>query len=98
MKDNLKDIGILGRRHYDYLRKNKPTVINVMGMKGTLNDYLKSVNEQAEEMLFQLVKQMAKAEGVTEKLKSADQMKWVGMMNNIRDRANEIVLNEVIFI
>ena len=98
MKDNLKDIGIFGRRHYDYLRKNKPTVINVMRMNGTLNDYLKSVNEQAEEMLFQLVKQMAKAEGVTEKLKSADQMKWVGMMNNIRDRANEIVLNEVIFI
>jgi len=98
MKDNLKDIGIFGHRHYDYLRKNKPTVINVMRMNGTLNDYLKSVNEQAEEMLFQLVKQMAKAEGATEKLKSADQMKWVGMMNNIRDRANEIVLNEVIFI
>ena len=98
MKGNLKDIGIFGRRHYDYLRKNKPTVINVMRMNGTLNDYLKSANEQAEEMLFQLVKQMAKAEGVTEKLKSADQMKWVGMMNNIRDRANEIVLNEVIFI
>ena len=98
MKDNLKDIGIFGRRHYDYLKENKPTVINVMRMNGTLNDYLKGVNEQAEEMLFQLVKQMAKAEGVTEKLKSADQMKWVGMMNNIRDRANEIVLNEVIFI
>ena len=98
MKDNLKDIGIFGRRHYDYLRKNKPMVINVMRMNGTLNDYLKSVNEQAEEMLFQLVKQMAKAEGVTEKLKSADQMKWVGMMNNIRDRAEEIVKSEVLFI
>lgn len=98
MKDNLKDIGILGRRHYDYLRKNKPTVINVMSMNGTLNDYLKSVNEQAEEMTFQLVRQMAKAEGATEQLKATDQMKWVGMMNNIRDRANEIVLNEVIFV
>ena len=98
MKDNLKDIGILGRRHYDYLRKNKPTVINVMRMKGTLNDYLKSVNEQAEEMLFQLVKQMAKAEGVTEQLKANDQLKWVGMMNNIRNRAMEIVNNEVILV
>ena len=98
MKDNLKDIGILGRRHYDYLKANKPTIINVMRMNGTLNDHLKSVNEQAEEMLFGLIKQMAKAEGVTEKLKAADQMKWVWMMNNIRDRANEIVLNEVIFI
>lgn len=69
-----------------------------MRMNGTLNDYLKSVNEQAEELLFQLVKQMTKAEGVTEQLKATDQMKWVGMMNNIRDRANEIVLNEVIFV
>ena len=98
MKNNLKDIGIYGRRHYDYLRKNKPTVINVMRMNGTLNDYLKGVNEQAEEMLFQLVKQMAKAEGVTEHLKATDQMKWIGMMNNIRNRAEEIVLNEVIFV
>lgn len=98
MKDNLKDIGIFGRRHYDYLRKSKPTVINVMRMNGTLNDYLKSINAEAEEMLFQLVKQLVKQEGVTEELKRRDQMAWVGMMNNIRDRANEIVLNEVIFV
>ena len=98
MKDNLKDIGIFGRRHYDYLRKNKPTVINVMRMNGTLNDYLKSVNEQAEEMLFQLVKQLAKQEGVTEELKRRDQMAWVGMMNNIRDRAEEIVKSKVLFV
>ena len=76
IKDKLKDIGILGRRHYDYLKTNKPTVINVMRMNSTLNDYLKSVNEQAEEMLFQLVKQMAKAEGVTEQLKATDQLEW----------------------
>ena len=98
MKDNLKDIGILGRRHYVYLKKNKPTVINVMRMNGTLNDYLKGVNEQAEEMLFQLVKQMAKAEGVTEQLKATDQLRWVGLMNNIRNRAMEMVNNEVILV
>lgn len=98
MKDNLNGIGILGRRHYDYLRKNKPTVINVMLMNGTLNDYLKSVNAEAEEMLFQLVEQMAKAEGVTEELKQRDQMAWVGMMNNIRNRAEEIVKSEVLFV
>ncbi len=98
MKDNLKDIGILGRRHYDYLKANEPTVINVMRMNGTLNSYLKSVNDQAEEMLFQLVKQMAKAEGVTEQLKATDQLKWVGLMNNIRNRAEEIVKSEVLFI
>ena len=98
MKDNLKDIGILGRRHYVYLKKNKPTVINVMRMNGTLNSYLKSINEQAEEMLFQLVKQMAKAEGVTEQLKATDQLRWVGLMNNIRNRAMEMVNNEVILV
>ena len=98
MKDNLKDIGILGRRHYDYLRKSKPTVINVMRMNGTLNSYLREVNDQADEMVFQLVKQMAKAEGVNEQLKATDQLEWVHRMNFIRDRANEIVLNEVIFV
>ena len=98
MKDNLKDIGIYGRRHYDYLRKNKPTVINVMRMNGTLNSYLKSVNTEAEEMLFQLVKQMAKAEGVTEQLKVTDRLEWVRRMNSIRNRAEEIVKSEVLFV
>ena len=90
------DIGIFGRRHYDYLKANKPTVINVMRMNGKLNDYLKNVNTEAEEMLFRLVEQMKRAEGVTEELKRRDQMAWVGAMNNIRDRVNEIVQNEVI--
>ena len=96
MKDNLKDIGILGRRHYDYMKANKPTIIHVMRMNGTLNDYLKGVNEQAEEMLFQLVKQMAKAEGVTEQLKATDQLEWVRRMNSIRNRAEELVVSELI--
>lgn len=98
MKDNLKDIGILGRRRYNYLKANKPTVINVMRMNGTLNDYLKSVNEQAEEMLFQLVKQLAKQEGVTEQLKATDQLEWVCRMNSIHHRAEEIVKSEVLFV
>ena len=98
MKDNLKSVGIWGQRHYQYLKENRPTTINVMRMNGTLNSYLREVNEQAEEMTFQLVKQLAKQEGVTEELKRRDQMAWVGAMNNIRDRVNEIVLNEVIFV
>lgn len=97
MKDNLKDIGILGRRHYDYLRKNKPTVINVMRMNGTLNDYPKSVNEHAEEMTFQLVKQLAKQEDVTEELKSKNQLEWAYRMNSVRTRAEEIVNKDVLF-
>ena len=119
MKDNLKDVGIWGQRHYQYLKENKPSVIGVMRMKGTLNSYLQQVNEQADEMSFQMVKQIAKQEGITEELKCRDQMAWgaglrwrplpkaeapteaaaeTGAMNNIRDRVNEIVLNEVIFV
>ena len=98
MKDNLKGVGILGQRHYQYLKENRPTTVNVMRMNGTLNSYLREVNEQAEEMTFQLVRQLAKQEGITEELKRRDQMAWVSTMNNIRDRVNEIVLNEVIFV
>ena len=98
MKDNLKGVGILGQRHYQYLKENRPTTVNVMRMNGTLNSYLRQVNEQAEEMTFQLVRQLAKQEGITEELKRRDQMAWVSTMNNIRDRVNEIVLNEVIFV
>ena len=98
MKDNLKDVGIWGQRHYQYLKENRPTTVNLMRMNGTLNSYLREVDEQADEMCFQLVRQLAKQEGVTEELKRRDQMAWVGAMNNIRDRVNEIVLNEVIFV
>ena len=98
MNNNLKDVGIWGQRHYQYLKENRPTTVNVMRMNGTLNSYLREVDVQAEEMTFQLVKQLAKQEGVTEELKRRDQMSWVGAMNNIRDRVNEIVLNEVIFV
>ena len=90
--------GIWGQRHYQYLKENNPTVINVMRMNGSLKQYLRKVDEQAETMLFQLVNQMASDEGVTEKLKRRDQLGWVQRMNNIRERAEEIVLREIIFI
>ena len=98
MKDNLKGVGIWGQRHYEHLKATKPSVIGVMRMNGNLIPYLQSVDEQADEMVFQLVKQLAKQEGITEELKRRDQMAWVGAMNNIRNRVNEIVLNEVIFV
>ena len=98
MKDNLKGVGIWGQRHYQYLKETKPSVIGVMRMNGNLAPYLQSVDEQANEICFQLVKQLAKQENVTEELKRRDQMAWVGAMNNIRDRVNEIVLSEVIFV
>ena len=76
MKDNLKGVGIWGQRHYQYLKENRMTTVNVMRMNGTLNSYLREVNDQADEMCFQLVKQLAKQEGITEELKCRDQMAW----------------------
>lgn len=98
MKDNLKDVGIWGQRHYQYLKEAKPSVIGVMRLNGSLNAYLQQINEQADEMVFQLVKQFATQEGITEDLKRRDQLAWVAAMNNIHYRVNEIVLNEVIFV
>ena len=97
MKDNLKGVGIWGQRHYQYLKENKPSVIGVMRMNGTLLPYLQSIDEQADEMVYQLVKQLAKQEGVIEELKRRDQMAWVGAMNNIHDQVNEIVISELIY-
>ena len=71
--------------------------IGVMRLNGSLNSYLQQVNEQADEMCFQLVKQLAKQEGITESFKRRDQLAWVGAMNNIRNRAEEAVLNEIIY-
>ena len=98
MKDNLKNIGIWGQLHYQYLKETRPSLIGVMRMNGELNSYLQDVNEQADEMNYQLIKEIAKREGVTEKLKAEDQMAWVGAMNNIRNRVREIVLKEVIYV
>ena len=97
MKDSwIGSVGIWGQRHYHYLKESKSTVVNVMRMNGNLKSYLREVDEQAEEMLFQLVKQMAKDEDVDEAMKRRDQLYWVGRMNNIRNRAEEIVLREVV--
>ena len=99
MRDEyINKIGVYGQMHYRYLKENKPSVVNVMRMKGTLRQYLEEVNQNAEEMLARLESEMAKSEGVTEALKQQDQMEWVTRKNNIRVRAMEIVQREVIYI
>ena len=99
MKDDfISKIGVYGQMHYRYLRENKPSVVNVMRMKGTLRSYLEEVNADAENMLARLETEMAKSEGVTEALKRQDQMTWFQRKNNIRSRAMEIVQQEVIFV
>ena len=97
MNLNIGNIGVRGFRHYEYLKQNRPSTVGVMRMNGTLENYLKEINQEATEMLETLVRQYAKAEGVTEALKRSDQLEWVRRMNSIRNRAEEIVLNEIIY-
>ena len=97
MKTELKSIGSWGRMHYDFLYRNNRTVINVMRLKGTLNDYIMGIDKDAEDMFNLIVKQMAEIEGVTEQLKAADQMEWIRRINSIRSRAREFVLKELIY-
>ena len=97
MNLNIGNIGVWGFRHYEFLKQNRPSTVGVMRMNGTLEGYLKKVNQEATEMLETLVRQYAKAEGVTKALKRADQFGWVQKMNSIRNRAEEVVLNEIIY-
>ena len=90
-------IGKYGTMRHNYLRDYHRGVFDGMLLTGRLNAHLEEVDRQANEMMELLTTQMAKAEGVTEQLKVADQMAWVGAMNNIKARAEEIVLNELIY-
>ena len=90
-------IGVFGQLRHKYLRENKKCIFTAMLLSGKLMQHLKETDEQANEMLSQLVSQMAKAEGVTEQLKHQDQMKYVQSMENIHNRAMEIVCADMIF-
>lgn len=91
------NMGILGQKHERYLKNHRKSVYDEMLAGGTLDGYLQQINEQAERMVIQLVKQFAEAEGITEQFKAADQMAWVAAMNNIRNRAEDVVNKELIF-
>lgn len=92
-----RPIGIWGQRHLRYIKRKRKPLYSALLISGKLNSYLADLNEQAEAMFFRLVKQMATREGVTEQLKAQDQMLWVCRMNSIRDRAMEVVNNDLIF-
>ena len=91
------DIGIWGWRRKRYLKEHRKGTYNAMLLNGTLTQHLIDTNTEALNLMESLVKQMAKAEGVTEELKRRDQLGWVSRMNNIRNRAEEIVRNELIY-
>ncbi|MDO5123615.1 MAG: TnpV protein [Eubacteriales bacterium] len=90
-------IGIWGQRHLRHIKQNRRVLYTNLLTSGKLNSYLADINRQAEEMFSRLVKQMAEREGLTEQLKADNQMEWVQKMNNIRNRATEIVNHDTIY-
>ena len=95
--DEQRPIGKWGRMHRDYLEQHHPILFNDLVLNGQLWTYLADLNEQAQEHLSLIIDQMKVSEGVTEELKVADQMAWIGAMNSIRNRAEEILLHEMIY-
>ena len=91
------NIGVWGERHYHHLRKTNRVLFSQLTISGKINDYLAGIDKQAEDMFFQLVKQLAERDGITETLKASDQMEWVRRMNAVREMATEIVNKELIF-
>ena len=92
-----RPIGKYGRMHREYLKEHTPMRFNDLVLDGQIWTYLADLNEQAQERLSLIVEQLKVAEGVTEELKVGDQMAWVRAMNSIRNRAEEIVLNEIVY-
>ena len=90
-------VGRFGMLYHDYLRKHKKITYSGLMLSGKLKEHIEDIDRRAEDMFSQLVDRMKQAEGITEQLKATDQLKWVGMMNNIRNRAEEIVKCEVVF-
>ena len=92
-----RPIGRWGRLHREYLREQRPIQYNCLLLSGKLWTYLADLNEQAQDRLERISDQLKIAEGVAEELKAADPMAWVGAMNNIRNRAEESILRELIY-
>ena len=89
--------GRWGRLHKRYLKEQHPVRYNQLVLSGELGNYLAKLDKQAEEQLALIIRQMQEAEGVTEALKAENQLEWVRRMNSIRNRAEEIILREIVF-
>ena len=93
-----RPIGIWGQRHARYLKENHKILYMNLLTSGKLNGYLAELNEQAEDMFSRMVKQLAENDGITEKLKTENQLLWVQRMNAVRGAASEFVNNKLIYI
>ena len=98
MKDEfVTRVGVWGQHHYNYLKQKNPTVINVMRLKGTLEQYLTDLNRDTQETYDMMIRQYAEIEGVTEDLKRSDAMEYTRRMNSIRNRVEEFVLHDFVY-
>ena len=96
-EEEVHTIGIWGRKHLQYLREHRPIIYSDLVLSGKMYSYLADIDTQARNKLDLLVTQLAEKEGINEYLKAQDQLAWVRAMNNIRNRAEEIVLEELIY-
>ena len=87
----------IGRMYQRHIRENHPLVFNEMVMTNTWTEHLQEIDETANRRMEQMITELAKEAGVTESLKAADPLRWVGLMNNIKAQAEEIVLSELVF-
>ena len=95
--DTNYEIGCWGRKHKEYIKQYKPAFYTTLLTQCKLNSYLADIEQQAQDLFLRLVKDLAEKENVTEELKSTDMMLWVQKMNNIRNRATEIVNADIIY-
>ena len=96
-EEEQRPIGVWGRRHLRYIREHSKGLYNNLLLSGELNSYLADLNEQAEDMFFRLVEQLAEKDGITETLKAENQMLWVQRMNAVRATATEIINHDLIY-
>ncbi len=96
-EEEIHTIGVWGRKHQQYLKEHHPLTYSDLALSGKLYSYLADIDTQARNKLDLLVTQLAEKEGIDEHLKARDQLAWVGAMNNIRNRAEEVVLKELIY-
>ena len=96
LPEETRPIGRWGRMHRDYLKEYRPVVFNQLVLSGKFWTYLADINEQAQQRMEVLVRQMMTSEGVTEELKEVNQMEWIQRMNSIRKQAEESILQEIV--
>jgi len=96
-EEDTQPIGMWGRKYLRYIKEHRPVLHTALLLSGKLNSHLAEIDQRASEMFDLLIKQLVEKEGITEQLKATDQMARVGAMNNIRNRAEEIVNTEVLY-